>query len=210
MLEGHFESWIAYIDPDLVGAVGDQTVKAPISEPDGRKLSWEKCAREWIGKILNSSPSFPPQDNDCWMIKPTGGDTSGYIIKKFSTSGEANKHQVHRVIYMLQNPGAKKRLEQDKQLVLAHLCGRGRYNTSIDFCCVNHFHLVATSQWESVDRNRCMCSMARWCPHNVKCIFTSRRGQYLWCRNNADAVVYPCVCGRGCCDDLEDADGQQV
>lgn len=118
-----------------------------------------------------------------------------FPMEALRTSGEANKQQVHKVLYMLQNLGLKRRECHDAQ--------QGIY-----VCCINPFHLHLTSQRENIDRNRCVRSMGKWCPHSPKCVFISPIGQHLPCRSNADAVVYLYICGRGCYNELEDSSGR--
>lgn len=213
MLKEHFRRWISKIDPQLVGPLDSKTVRAPVKDPDGRKLTWTKLTDNVVSKILQSDPDSPPFDeNDCWMVKQARGDTSGYIVRKFSDGGESNKQQLHRVLYMLKNPGEKARLEKETgKLVLAHLCGRGRHDTKkgIDQCCINPFHLSAESQQRNLDRDRCRRSVAKLCPHRVKCVYTSRKGRKRQCRSNKDAIEYPCTCGHGCYEEEEEGEGEE-
>lgn len=196
-----FKEYLAAFPQHLIGPLSDtkQTLPtAPLGPlSDGRRLSWHKYLLDDIlPKIVNTS--CPTGHGDCWMVPMASGDTSGYIIKKFASRGEGNKHQLHKVFYHIMTNTSADNIPNGHDY--AHRCGRGRYDQSkgILFGCINPYHIVICGHSINIEHNYCRNGEASLCPHNPKCIYTDSKGKHLPCRNSLTRLA-GCECGRGDC-----------
>lgn len=151
------------------------------------------------------SGNEPLTVNDCWFVQGGESDTSGYPVKKIASRGERNKWRVHRLLFFVVNPALAPAAAPPAHQVVAHRCGRGRYDHArgISEACINPHHLVLVSQSVNLDHDKCRRSCAAWCPHRPRCVFTNDRGRWLPCRN-AVPLRHPCGCVESCFPEEEE------
>ncbi len=147
-------------DDPVVGPLDDNSIRMPISNPDGRALTWRKFAGHMTRKLINQPRSI----RDCWFIASNKAD--GYHQTKLSTTGANNKKQTHCVAFLLANPRSSL-----AGLHVAHRCGLGKAKHQGGPSCINPHHLVAVVAQINQDQKGCKYGTRRRCPHKPHCLF---------------------------------------
>ena len=203
LLRHEFDGWLKRLPASMVGLLGGngRQLMMPLQAVDGRALTWNKWVDELISKIVNN----PQSSEDCWLVKGYPGDTAGYPTKKLAARGNQNKWLLHRMTYFVMRPNDLGRLSEG--LHCSHRCNRGRfdYEKCILHACINPHHISLTTLAQNQDHKYCVRSMAAWCPHRPRCIYTDVDGRFLPCRNMVIRTE-KCLCGRDCFGDLYGAE----
>lgn len=197
MVLEHLQGWIRALGTQhryIGGLGGDGTqLRMPLRSSDGRVLTWHKFAEEIASKV--AIQNHPSDEDDCWFVPASGGDTAGYPVKKLWNGGERNKWRVHRILFFLKNPTIDEKSTND----IAHRCRRGRFDEAagINWSCINPYHTVSVPHAVNLDHNKCHHGCLQLCPHSPKCVWTNDEGKKMKCR---DLVPMPavCTCGAGC------------
>lgn len=133
-------------------------------------------------------------ERDCWISDKL--DQHGYPLCHFTETNVkcVNKQQgtrilavdggfnkqvrVHRWVCSLKNTGI---YYADRTDQAAHRC----MNTS----CFNPYHLKRSSDESNKDDKGCKYGCAHYCPHDPECIWNSKDGRWLPCRNDKSQAI---------------------
>jgi hypothetical protein len=134
----------------------------------------------------------PTNTDSCWRTyQPQPGQIPNYCYVNVRREGKDHRVKVARLVCgMLHVPCLT---NGDRTLQASHLCQRVPD-------CINPWHILPESDLVNKSRIACANSVAHYCPHTVKCIWTRSDGKLMPHRNDPSRVYlrHECDCEEWC------------